>query len=140
MTCSWAKKNYRWYYKYQKRIRVLDCFVLFLVSILMLTACDPDARLTVENRLPTDIVIIHIDINSEGELFLQEELGTVPANQTTVMRYAIFLGNLGETVIIKAQDPQGNIVWQKRWSDEDFWKLKDVGWKIVISPETGSQN
>lgn len=112
--------------------------IVFLVSIVMLTACDPIAILTVENKMPTDIVVIHEDINREGESLLREEIGKVSANQTAKMSYAIFLGNIGETVIIEAEGSLGNIVWQKSWSADEFLKLNDVGWKIVVSPETSS--
>jgi len=46
---------------------------------------------------------------------------------------------IGSTVVLKAEDPSGNIVRQRSWPFEEFWNLKDVGWKIVISPETSSE-
>ena len=124
------------------RFRIWICPVgltaLLLVSILTFIACDPSTTLIIENKMPTDIVIFHEDINSEGKSLGQGELGKIPANQTAETHYAIFLGTLGETVIIRAEDSSGNIVWQKNWTADEFLELVDEGWKIVVSPETDS--
>jgi hypothetical protein len=39
-------------------------------------------------------------------------------------------------VIISAEDSSGNVVWQHTWTVEEFTKLGDIGWKIIISSET----
>ena len=115
---------------------ILLCFNLIAVS--MLTACDGAVKLIIENKMQTDIVITHTAINKQGEQSPRGELGTVPSGQTEKLQYAIFLRQdvAGWEILLKAQDSSGMIVWQKRWSFEDFLKLKDVGWKIVVSPET----
>jgi hypothetical protein len=120
---------------------ILGCILTTLtIGVFVLTACDASTKLVVENRMPFDITIIHIAIDKQGEQSSRGELGTVPAGQTAKLQYAIFLRQdvAGWTILLKAQDPSGNIVWEKSWPFDEFLKLKDVGWKIVISPETNS--
>ena len=99
----------------------------------MLTACEEDAKLTVENQMSVDIMIIHVAINKQGEQSLREVLGTVPAGQTIKLQYAIFLRRsvAGWTVLLKAEDPSGDIVWEESWPFDEFLKLKDVGRKML---------
>ncbi len=137
---KWVDKNHQAYRWYRHWIFSLGLIIVFLVSILMFTACEEVAKLIVSNKMPTDVVIIHESIDTEGKVFLEEEIGMAPAKQTKEMTYALVLrrGIIGDTVLLKAKDPAGNIVWQKSWSFNEFYKLKEVSWKIVVSPETGS--
>jgi len=106
----------------------------------MLTGCEPATQLTVENRMATQVTIIEEGINDEGIHFSPVTLGTVPSGQEVELPTIIPLrrGIIGWTMLIKAEDPSGNVVWHKSWSFDEFLKLKDVGWKIVVSPETSS--
>ncbi len=106
----------------------------------MLTGCEPGAQLTVENQMTTEITVMSVRINESGTATDTATLGTVPPEQTLKLP-AIFPLRpdiIGRTILIKTLDPSGNIVWQKSWTFEEFKKLKDVGWKIVVSPETNA--
>jgi hypothetical protein len=97
--------------------------------------------------MPTDVTIVHEDINKNGEQFYQATLGTVPAGQTARLNLLIplFKGHSANqnylqdyTVQLKAEDPTGNLVWQKAWPIKEFLDLKEGGWRIVISPQPDS--
>jgi hypothetical protein len=110
-----------------------------LLSASCVCVAEPGAYLTVENRFDFDITIVHEGIYSEGQHSEPWIMGVVPAGETVKTHgFMISSGSLGETVIIKAEDPSGNVVWEKSWPYDEFVKLKDVDWKIVIGPETDS--
>jgi hypothetical protein len=111
------------------------------VFTILLPSCivEQSAYLTVDNRMPVDVTLTFYAIFQNGDHSAPEDLGTIPAGQTLRSR-SIILGGIGAVpkVILKAEDPSGNVVWQKTWTGEEFVKLKDVEWKVVVSPETGS--
>ena len=121
--------GYKWGY-------LLSFALLLSLYVIVTASCDGNARLTVENQMNTEIIIFHEDISGSGDSLIREEIGRVPANQTAEMQYDIFLGTLGETVIIQAEDLQRNIIWQRSWTREEFLKINDVKWNIIVSPET----
>ncbi len=125
--------------RYLLNLVILLCFICILIAgTILFASCDPVANVIVENRMPTDIVIIHESIDQQDKIVLHEELGRVSAQQTEQLRYAIWPTN--NTVLLKAEDPSGKVIWQKSWPGYEFFDLEDVGWKrkIVVSPETGS--
>ncbi len=132
--------NDKTYRRYQKWICSLGLIVALLANVLMLTGCEPATQLTVENRMATDVTIVIQRFDKGGAPSDSETLGTVPAGQTVELPALLTLSPdiIGWTVLLKAEDPSGNIVWQKKWPFEEFLKLEDVGWKIVVSPETSS--
>ena len=106
----------------------------------MLTSCEPAIRLTVENKTVTEVTIIYQRFDKSGASSGTETLGTVPAGKTVQLPALFTLSPdiIGWAMLVKAEDALGNIVWQKKWTFDEFVKLKDVGWKIVVSPETSS--
>lgn len=126
-------------------MRFVSIALIMIVLILtgsVITACEPATKLTVDNRMATQLTIIQEGIGEEGTRFDPVTLGIVPAGQTVELPTLIPLrrGFIGWTVLLKAEDPSGNIVWQKKWTFDEFLRLEEVGWKIVVSPETNSQN
>lgn len=122
------------------KICLLGLIIVLAASVLALTGCEPATRLTVENQMQTELKIIHQAIYQNGSRSVESVVGTVPQGQTVQLPGLFTLSQdiIGDIVLIKAEDPTGVVVWQKSWSFDDFLKLKDVGWKIVISPETSS--
>jgi len=124
-------------------ICLLGLIAVLTATTLLSTSClcivEPGAQLTIENRFDFDVTILHEGIYPDGR---HTGLGTMcvaPAGQAIETRgFILGSGMIGETVIIKAEDPSGNVVWQKSWPYDEFIKLKDVDWKIVVSPETSS--
>jgi len=122
-------------------MRKVVCLIIVLIATMpLLVACEPGTHIIAENRMATEITVLHEAINSKGKVFYSTTWGKVPAGQTAELKLIMLSRDqIGSTVVLKAEDPSGNIVWQRSWPFEEFWKLKDVGWKIVISPETNSQ-
>ena len=106
----------------------------------MLPACEPGARLTAENRFPFDVTVTIQPIHEDGRPRVTGIVGIAPAGQTVVLERGVILnrGNMGDTVVLRAEDPGGKVVWEKSWPFDEFRKLEDVGWKIVIGPDTGA--
>ncbi len=113
--------------------------VLLLFALLITnTACEPAVRLTVTNQMNTDLTITTEALNKQGLSTRSRVLGTAPADQDTFLPQSLTLiqDAIGWTVVLKGEDASGTVVWQRSWLFEDFIKLKNVGWKITISPET----
>ena len=143
MTCSHKMRTDNRYLVYSRRyvwMYLVGLTVVLLASILMFTGCEPATRLTVENRMVTDVTVVIQRFDKGGAPSDSETLGTVLAGQTVKLPPLLTLSPdiIGWTVLLKAEDPTGNIIWQKIWPFEEFVKLEEVGWKIVVSPETGS--
>jgi hypothetical protein len=107
----------------------------------MFIPCDYSAKLTFENRTSTNLTIKynqsqidHIELYQYDDFL---DLGTISAGQTETLIGPI-MGGMGAVpkVFLKAADPSGNIVWQNTWSGEDFFKLDEKGFKVVIDPRT----
>jgi hypothetical protein len=132
-------KNYR----VGRWICLLGLIAVLTATTLLFASCvciaEPGAWLTVENRFDFDVTIIREGIFSDGKHLEPRIMGVAPAEQT-IETQGFFLrsGMIGETVIIKAENPSGNVVWQKSWLYDEFIKLEDVDWKIVVGPETSS--
>ncbi|MBM4462210.1 MAG: hypothetical protein FJ012_02590 [Chloroflexi bacterium] len=112
-----------------------------VVLAVVAVACLGSARLTVENQMPVDLTIIHEPYGRDGKLSdVAVVLGMVPAGQTVKLDEPIVLseGTAGWTVVLKAEDPSGQVIWQRSWSFKEFRELKKVGWKITIPPLTDS--
>jgi hypothetical protein len=123
-------------------ICLLGLIAMFAATTLLFASCaciaEPGARLTVENRFDFDVTIVQEATRSNGEHYA-ESVGIVPTGQTVETRvFMVSPGSLGETVIIKAEDSSENVVWEKSWPYDEFVKLKDVDWKIVVGPEKSS--
>jgi hypothetical protein len=112
--------------------------VLLLALSFANTACEPAVRLTVNNQMNTDLMIITEALDQKGLNMRIRVLGNAPADQDTFLPQSLALMQvvIGWTVILKGEDTSGVILWQKSWLFEDFIELEDVGWKITISPET----
>ena len=129
-------------YRVGRWICLLSLIAVLTATALLFTSCfciaEPGARLNIENQFDFDVTIVQEAIHSNGEHYA-ESVGIAPAGQTVETRvFMVRPGIIGETVIIKAEDPSGNVVWQKSWPYDEFIKLEDVDWKIVVGPETGS--
>jgi hypothetical protein len=135
---SWVHSDPQKLRHYRMWLTLFCLLAMFTIGVIVLTACEPTAQLTVESKMPTNIVIVHEAINYKGVVFFRQELGTVPAGQTVKLQRYLLLNRdlVGWVVKLSAEDPSGKVVWQKTWDFEDFFKLEDVGWKIVVSPET----
>jgi hypothetical protein len=120
--------------------------------LLARTSCVPneaDYHLVIESQIPTDVTVMNQEMNDEGEQIYEETLGSVPAGQTENLTLVMPLPkgrtvdsikrSVVATIQLRAEDPVGNVVWQKAWSKEEFWDLKKEGWRIVISPETNEE-
>lgn len=123
--------------------------VLSIVSVALIivvtTSCfcfvvDRGTRLTVENRLPVDVTITYYEVRQDGSRTASSNMGIVSSGQVTLLDKGIALGGIGGVprVVLRAEDPLGNVTWQRSWTGKEFSKLKDVGWRIVVSPETSS--
>jgi len=113
--------------------------VLLLFAVLITnTACEPAVRLTVTNQMNTDLTITTEALNKQGLSMRTRELGSALADQDTFLPQSLNLiqDAIGWTVVLKGEDASGTVVWQRSWLFEDFVKLKNVGWKITLSPET----
>ncbi|MBM4462211.1 MAG: hypothetical protein FJ012_02595 [Chloroflexi bacterium] len=112
--------------------------ILAITMILAGSACQESVRLTVENQTSIDLTIMHEAYEKDGKTFDRVSLGMVPAGQTVKLHQWITLtrSTLGWTVVLKAEDPSGQVIWQRSWSFKEFLELKKVGWKITISPES----
>jgi hypothetical protein len=124
-------------------ICLLGLIAVLAATTLLFASCaciaEPGASLTVENRFDFDVTIIHEGIYHEGEHSEPWIMGVAPAGQTVETHgFTLRPGIIGETVIIKAEDSSGNVVWEKSWPYDEFVKLKDVDWKIVVGPEASS--
>lgn len=118
--------------------------LLAVIAIAAVTGgcvVDYAVHLTVENQMSTQVKLIFSETLENGAKPAPYSLGTVPAGETAQTSGGIILGGIGsdKEVLIEAADPSGRVVWQKSWTGKEFVKLKDAGWKVVISPETGSQ-
>ena len=119
------------------------CIVLAVVTILI-NGCicgvvEYIVYLNIENKMPTDITIELTEILlDDGEYTSTWHLGTIHAGQTEDTPTGFIFGGIGAmtNIILEAKDPSGNIVWKKTLTGEEFVKLRETGWKIVISPET----
>ena len=121
---------YRW-------ILLLTLIAMLIVVIPPLAACEPCAELTIENRLDIDVTIVYGSIYSHGA-YKESTVAVVPAGQTAETLCITLSPDIsGVTIILKAVDEDGNIVWEKSWSFEEFRELEEVDWKVVVSPETG---
>lgn len=137
----WGPKELEELLQVGRKQRFFSFLALTLVGVALLTACERGAHLTVENRMPVDVTIIHDGINQSGAYLGGFPLGTVPAGQTVTLRkrtLGLRQDLIGWTVILKAEDPSGKIVWQKSWSFHEFLQLEKVGWRITVSPETSA--
>ncbi|MFC2018021.1 hypothetical protein ACFLTQ_01800 [Chloroflexota bacterium] len=107
---------------------------VFLAGVAV--ACIGSARITVENQTSVDLTIIHEAYEKDGKTFDSYSLGMVPAGQTVKLDKAIVLSkdSAGWTVVLKAEDTSGKVIWQGVWFYEEFLDLEDVDWKITISP------
>lgn len=127
--------------------RILHRGPWLLLAVIAISAVtsgcwgDYDVHLTVENQMATQVKLTFSETLGNGVKPAPYSLGTVAAGETAQTSGGIMLGGISsdKEVLIQAADPSGQIVWQKSWNGKEFVKLKDVGWKVVISPETGSQ-
>ena len=113
--------------------------LLLLFALLITnTGCEPAVRLTVTNQMGTDLTIINDALDRHGLVMRSRNLGSAPADQDTFLQSSLVLIQdvIGWTVVIKGLDSSDALVWQRSWPFEDFYKLKNVGWKITMSPET----
>ena len=143
MTSSYkmrADKSYQVYRGNQNWVCLFGLITILLAIVLMVTSCEPAVRLSVENLMVTDVTIVIQRFDKDGAPSDSEILGTVPTGQTVKLPPLFTLSPdiIGWFVLLRDGDPAGNVVWQKSWPFEEFLKLRDVGWKIVISPETSS--
>jgi hypothetical protein len=117
--------------------------LLALVAIVMtvvpsLAACEPGARLIIENQLDIDVTIVHEAIFNNGS-YDRRVIAVVPAGEMEeTLGFMLSWDIIGNTILLEARDEADNIVWQKSWSFKKFLELEEVDWKIVVSPETGS--
>ncbi|MGD9394233.1 MAG: hypothetical protein PVJ81_04715 [Dehalococcoidia bacterium] len=105
---------------------------------LLSAACEPGAQLIIENRLDIDVTIVHEAIYSNGS-HDRRIIAVVPAGETEeTLGFMLSWDIIGNTILLEAVDEADNIAWQRSWSFEEFLKLRDVEWNIVVSPETSS--
>lgn len=106
--------------------------------LIMNTACAAPIRLTVTNRTDTDLTIVADALDRHGQVMRSRSLGSAPADQDTYLQNSLILIQdvIGWTVVLKGEDASVTVLWQRSWAFEEFLKLKDVGWKITLSPET----
>jgi hypothetical protein len=99
---------------------------------------EKSAFLIIENQMPRDVKILYSETFPDGKQSPRYSMDTVLAGNTTQMTRSIILGGIGalKNVVLQAEDSSGKVIWQKTWTGAEFVKLKDVGWKIVVSPET----
>ena len=120
--------------------RPIAFVVTLMVTVLVLTACiiEPSARVNVDNQMAIPVTIVHEGISEHGAHYSPVTLGTVPVGQTVTLPVVLILRRdiIGRTIVLRAQDSSGNVVWKKAWPFEEFVKLEQVGWKILVSPET----
>lgn len=117
---------------------VIASLMVFVISLsLLLAGCEQGFHLVVENQLSSDVTIIHEGIKKDGTYAEPQVLMTVPFGKTVKMDKSLLLrpASIGYTVILKAEDPSGKVVWEKSWPYEEFKKLEDVDWKIIIEPQ-----
>jgi len=109
---------------------------------VMLVACivEQSVHLNIENQLSTDITLNFYTSQQNGQLSVPRHLGVILTGQTGKTTGTIILGGIGAEpkVIIQAEDSSGRVIWQKTWTGEEFVKLKDTGWKIVVSSDTSN--
>lgn len=112
--------------------------LISLAILITSTACEPAVRLTVTNQMGTDLTIVNDALDKHGQFMRSRNLGSAPADQDTFLQSSLVLIQdvIGWTVVIKGLDSSDAVVWQRSWPFEDFYKLKNVGWKITVSPET----
>ena len=112
---------------------------VLVIGTMLLSACEPGAKLIVENRFSTEVTIMY-----EGTFKTRPperaNWGIVPAGEVRPLAKGFWLNPhaVGYTIWLQALDQSGNVLWQKTWTFEEFVKLEDVGWKIVVGPETSS--
>ena len=122
----------------------LILFMCILISVIGLTsACDYSVELNITNQLSIDVKMVYsqyyksFDSPTPYGSYVISDI--IPAGQTGKLRTGIINGISGAPkVVLKAEDPSGNVVWQKTWTGKEFGKLEDVGWKVEVSPETSS--
>jgi hypothetical protein len=126
-----------------KPIPILVLFSLcamLLVSLATITGCEEGIRLRVANKLKTDIIIVYEGFDMSGTPYGPVTLGAVPPGQEGQLTPLLVLRPeiIGWVLNIRAQDYTGVVIWQNAWTFDEFLKLKKVGWRIQVSPDTGS--
>ena len=114
----------------------LFCLIAVL-GALVFSGCEPAARLTVENHFSTQVTI-RWEATFKSRPPNETYMGTVPAGETRQLEQGFLInpGDTGDIIKLTATDPSDKVVWQKTWTYEEFIKLEEVGWKIVVGPET----
>ena len=121
---------------------------LFVLSLLLaavllvnlaLAGCERGIHLRVENRLDTDVILSYTTIDKNGSPSVPVLLGGIPRGQEGQSRTVIVLGQESEVAVVNliAQDSSNTLVWQNAWSYQDFLKLSQSGWKVLLSQDTG---
>ncbi len=104
-----------------------------VLTILLSTACDPGALLTVENRINTDVTLYRLGV-VEPVAGRWVELGRVKAGETKRLGFGTFVSRTytGDPILFQARDATGFPVWEKAFEFDEFRKLKAVQWRICI--------
>lgn len=122
-----------------KPLNIVTAMVLVLLFAMLVTntGCELVANLIINNQTNMPLTISDDALDKNWILMHSYVLGTaLPGEETTMSGLTIRRDIAGWTVRLKATDSNGEVVWQRDLSFEDFYKLEDVGWKITISPET----
>jgi len=128
-------------FKLRKRYLTLTSLVLFVTFLVIgVSSCivEKSAHLNIENRISSDLNIVFNETFQNGQQSVPYSLGVAISGNTVQMRGGIILGGIAsdKQITLQGKDSSTRVVWQKTWIGADFVKLKDVGWKIVVSPET----
>jgi hypothetical protein len=119
----------------------IDLVIFFCVLVGIwgtMSACvDYSVDLVVENRLTIDVKVVYSHHYNDGTVNFVHTSGNIAIGSTGKVKTGIINGiSTVPQIVLQAEDSSGKVVWQKTWTGEEFVKLKDVGWIIVISSET----
>jgi len=125
------------------KVKSKHFLVLFIVMVMLLIASNAcivehAAYLNIENGFLTDIIFTLKIATPDGDHSESWILGTVPAGETKDTPKSFIYGGIGLSpkLLLQGNETSGNLVWQKSWKGTEFLKLKNLGWKIKVSPET----
>jgi hypothetical protein len=101
--------------------------LIALISMLFLSACEPEAKVTFINQQSQDIKIFVANVHENGSIGKLTEYGTISAHTSKTI-YITFLGT--EWINrIEIHNQNGNIIFSH---DYKVAELENINWKITI--------
>jgi hypothetical protein len=108
-------------------IKYYIVFLLVIIILFSVVACEPETKTTFDNQQSNDITIFVAHVRENGTTDGLTDYGKILANTVKTFYITFIYENWVNRIVVK--DSTGNIIFSHDYTRAD---LKKIGWKIVI--------